>query len=72
MWMHEFMPRSFKSLRDNIGLLVETNADGAIDEPTMMKLRRLKFDANGLRQVITRELAPAADLVLGFNELDGD
>lgn len=71
-WMKEFVPRSFESLHDNIGLLIETNNDSEVDEKTAMQLRKLRFDANGLRQIITRELAPAADLVLGFNELDGD
>lgn len=71
-WMHEFVPRSFNSLHDNIGLLIKTKDEDKLDEKTEMNLRRLRFDANGVRQVITRELAPAADLVLGFNELDGD
>lgn len=35
-------------------------------------LRRTKFYVNGLAQIIGREIAPAAGLFLGFNELDGD
>jgi hypothetical protein len=32
----------------------------------------MRFSISGLRQIVSRELAPAADIVLGFNELDGD
>jgi len=35
-------------------------------------LRQAAFFSNGLRQIIGRELAPAAGLLIGFNELDGD
>jgi hypothetical protein len=35
-------------------------------------LRQAAFYSNGLRQVIGREIAPAAGLLIGFNELDGD
>lgn len=52
-----------------------------LDLPARMKergatdtaaLRRMKFYVNGLAQIIGREIAPAAGLFLGFNELDGD
>ncbi|MCV0370125.1 imelysin family protein [Filomicrobium sp.] len=36
------------------------------------RVRRGKFYANGLRQIIGRQIAPTAGLTLGFNELDGD
>ncbi|MDX2257802.1 MAG: imelysin family protein [Hyphomicrobiaceae bacterium] len=35
-------------------------------------LRRVKFYSNGLRQIIGRQIAPGANLLIGFNDLDGD
>jgi predicted lipoprotein len=32
----------------------------------------LRFHVESIRKLIGRELAPAAGLTIGFNELDGD
>ena len=40
--------------------------------PEIRLVRQMRFHLNGLRHMIGRELAPAAELSIGFNELDGD
>lgn len=42
------------------------------DDATLRLVRQMRFHLNGLRHLIGRELAPAAELSIGFNELDGD
>jgi predicted lipoprotein len=32
----------------------------------------VRFHVEGIRKLVGRELAPAAGLTIGFNELDGD
>ena len=46
----------------------------AIDKqgPVITRVRQMRFHLNGITNIIQRELAPAAGLAVGFNELDGD
>jgi uncharacterized protein len=67
-WMQAFIPRAFETLVADAPLLSRA---GTEDEK-ITRLRKMRFSINGLRQIVARELAPAADVVLGFNELDGD
>jgi predicted lipoprotein len=48
--------------------------DGGTKDPKERErdLRMLRFHVEGIRKLVGRELAPAAGLTLGFNELDGD
>jgi predicted lipoprotein len=71
-WMKEFMTRSFDSLLAGAPGLARFDGERRADAEMLTLLRQMRFHLNGLRQVINRELAPAANLVLGFNELDGD
>lgn len=71
-WIGSFMHLNFKGLLADADALPRPEAGVALDEQAITRLRKMRFSLNGLRQVINRELAPAADLVLGFNELDGD
>jgi hypothetical protein len=72
VWMKAFIPRSFQSLVADVAILPRPVHGEPVDENGLATLRKMRFDLNGLRQIINRELAPAAGLVLGFNELDGD
>lgn len=67
-WMKAFIPRAFETLVADAPLL--SRAESPDDKIT--RLRKMRFSLNGLRQIVGRELAPGADIVLGFNELDGD
>jgi predicted lipoprotein len=67
-WMKPFIPRAFATLVTDAPLL---SGEESEDEK-ISRLRKMRFSLNGLRQIIGRELAPNADIVLGFNELDGD
>lgn len=78
MWMRGWLSRAFDLLdRDSpqVPLKPEPPADvEKIDKqgPEITLVRRMRFHLNGLRHMIGRELAPAAELSIGFNELDGD
>ncbi len=67
-WMQAFIPRAFETVVADAPLLSRA---GTEDEK-ITRLRKMRFSISGLRQIVARELAPAADVVLGFNELDGD
>jgi predicted lipoprotein len=67
-WMKAFIPRAFETLVADAPLLSRAESD----DEKITRLRKMRFSLNGLRQIVSRELAPGADIVLGFNELDGD
>jgi predicted lipoprotein len=71
-WMKDFIPRAFETVIADSARLPVANDAVANDDATVNRLRKMRFSLNGLRQIVIRELAPAAELVLGFNELDGD
>ncbi len=77
-WMRGWVDRAFATLlRDapQVPLRPSVPADVAgIDKqgPEITLVRQMRFHLNGLRHMIGRELAPAAELSIGFNELDGD
>lgn len=71
-WMVKFSETTFKDLsKDALSFNAAKTAPPG-DETRLAIAKKLKFGLNGMRQIIVRELAPAADLTLGFNELDGD
>lgn len=77
-WMKGWMIRAFDLLvRDApsvpqkpVAAADPAKADKGSDEIRL--LRQMRFHLNGLRHMIGRQLAPAAGLSIGFNELDGD
>ncbi len=71
-WMTEFVPKAFKNLSEDAAKLEAAKGSAPGDEARLAAAKKLKFDLNSVRMVIVRELAPGADLTLGFNELDGD
>lgn len=76
-WMKGWEVRAFDLLvRDapSVPLKPVTADPAKVDQndPTLRLVRQMRFHLNGLRHMIGRELAPAAELSIGFNELDGD
>lgn len=71
-WMNSFVPNAYKGLDVGIASYEQTNSAEPGSEERMAVISKLRFDLSGLRQIVVKELAPAAKLTLGFNELDGD
>lgn len=71
-WMKTFLPTAFKGLDVGIESYDKTRSAEPGSEERMAVIHKLRFDLSGLRQIVVKELAPAAELTLGFNELDGD
>jgi predicted lipoprotein len=77
-WMKGWVDRAFDNMaRDApkvpIKPVVPANP-ASIDKQgaEITVVRQMRFHLNGIRHMIGRELAPAAELSIGFNELDGD
>lgn len=71
-WMESFLPNAWKSLLADAARLDELRAKERGSEAHLRALRKMRFDLGGIRNIIAKELAPNADIVMGFNELDGD
>jgi predicted lipoprotein len=71
-WMTTFLPTSWNSLLADVDHLDSLRARERGSEAHLHALRKMRFDLSGIRQIIVKELAPNADIVMGFNELDGD
>ncbi|MBL8566640.1 MAG: imelysin family protein [Hyphomicrobiaceae bacterium] len=73
-WMASWIANAFASMARDIPTLVEPRARAGVkfSAGELEALRRVKFHANGMRQLIGREIAGAAGASIGFNELDGD
>lgn len=71
-WMNNFLPNAWSSLLADAGKLDKLRATARGSEAHLHALRKMKFDLGGIRNIIVKELAPHADIVMGFNELDGD
>lgn len=71
-WMADFLPAAWKGLAVDAARLDALRADQPGSEMHLRALRKLRFDLGAVRLIIVRELAPNAEIVLGFNELDGD
>lgn len=77
-WMPPWMDRAFEQMDLDAGKVPLKPAlppdPEAIDKQgaDITLVRKIRFHLSGLRQMIGRELAPAAELSIGFNELDGD
>ncbi len=71
-WMAEFLPKSWKSLEQDSARLDSLRLTARGSEEHLHALRKMRFDLGGIRSIIVRELAPNAEIDMGFNELDGD
>ncbi len=71
-WIVSWLRNAFVSLQRNAAQAELPGSGTAREGPHLKALQRVKFYINGLRQIVGRKLAKAADIFLGFNELDGD
>lgn len=71
-WMAKFLPNAWESLAADAQTLDKLREKESGSEAHLHALRKMKFDLSGIRQIIVKELAPSADITLGFNDLDGD
>jgi len=74
-WLKTWTRNAYDLLEHDAEVLVLPSAGPGKGKPEadqLQALRRARFHLNGLRQIIGKEIAPAADLLIGFNELDGD
>lgn len=74
-WMKDWIASAYDTLERDAGEMIlpsQEQAAVAASTDNLMALRRARFNLNGLRQIIGRQIAPAAALTIGFNELDGD
>ena len=71
-WIRDWVRRAFDSLLTDAAAVRQFDREPSGDAKSLAMLRRMRFNLNGLRQIVNRVLAPAAGLILGFNELDGD
>ncbi|MCC7252123.1 imelysin family protein [Hyphomicrobium sp.] len=71
-WMTNFLPTAWKSLLADGARLDTLRKTERGSEAHLHALRKMRFDLGGIRNIIVKELAPNADIVMGFNELDGD
>jgi predicted lipoprotein len=71
-WMASFLPNAWTSLLADAKRLDKLRATERGSDAHLQALRKMRFDLGGIRLIIVKELAPNADIVLGFNELDGD
>ena len=71
-WMPRWIGEAFRRLARDAPAAVE-EISRAKDNPERARdLRMVRFHVEGIRKLVGRELAPAAGLTIGFNELDGD
>jgi predicted lipoprotein len=71
-WMPRWITAAFERLARDGPAAVESLPQ-AKDNPNRARdLRMVRFHVEGIRKLVGRELAPAAGLMIGFNELDGD
>lgn len=71
-WIGDWLRNAYAILERDVPTFVLPSKISATPSFDLDALRRASFYGNGLRQVVGREIAPAAGLLLGFNELDGD
>lgn len=71
-WMPKWITAAFGRLARDTPAAIE-GIPRAKDNPERAReLRMVRFHVEGIRKLVGRELAPAAGLMIGFNELDGD
>ena len=68
-WVKSWAGGAWKTIRDSNGAGGSAAGAKPADAPPM---RELHSKIGGLRQLVAKEMASAAGLTLGFNELDGD
>lgn len=71
-WMSQFLPGTWNGVLGDARKLDTLRKAARDSKEYLHALRKMRFDLGGIRLIIVKELAPNADIVLGFNELDGD
>ncbi len=71
-WMPRWVTTAFKRLAEDAPAALREMPGKGKDPARARNLRFLRFHVEGIRKLVGRELAPAAGLTIGFNELDGD
>lgn len=71
-WMQSWLQNAYRYFERELAGFDLPAIMQAAGKTDASHIRRAKFYVNGLVQIIGREIAPAAKLFLGFNELDGD
>jgi len=71
-WMPKWITQAWDRLTDDAPAAIEKGPVAQGDADGERELRMVRFHLEGIRKLVGRELAPAAGLTIGFNELDGD
>lgn len=71
-WMVGFLAAGWNGLITEAQRLDEVRAGDIASKDHLHVVRKLRFDVTSIRQIVVRELAANAGIILGFNELDGD
>jgi predicted lipoprotein len=71
-WMPRWIAGAFTRLAHDAPAALKESELKRKDKERERRLRILRFQIDGIRKLIGRELAPLAGLTIGFNELDGD
>jgi predicted lipoprotein len=71
-WMPRWISAAFERLARDAPAAVEGLSRVKDSSERARQLRMVRFHIEGIRKLIGREIAPAAGLTIGFNELDGD
>lgn len=69
-WMSRWIAGAFERIPDEAPEAIESKEMTGDDRAR--KLRMLRFQIDGIRKLVGREMATMAGLTIGFNELDGD
>ncbi len=71
-WMPRWIAQAWQRLAHDAPAAIEKGRGEPDDPERERELRMVRFHLEGIRKLVGRELAPAAGLTIGFNELDGD
>lgn len=71
-WMASFLETGWEGLAKETNRFEEVRNGVVGSEDHLHIVRKLRFDVTSMRQIVVKELAANAGIILGFNELDGD
>lgn len=71
-WMTNFLATGWDGLIAESRKVDDVRAGEVGSNEHLHVFRKVRFDVTSLRQIVVKELAANAGIILGFNELDGD
>ena len=71
-WMTGFLTAGWNGLMVESERLDRVRKGEVASKDHLHVVRKLRFDITSIRQIVVRELAANAGIIMGFNELDGD